>query len=73
MQSTVLAVMAALGDIKKPDLIIHADTTWERDGSTDEPIYVHNKCIPLKNLLMYEQHNLFDDETSLCESGYCFT
>ncbi len=33
VQSFTLAAMAALGEIQKPDLVVHADTTWEREAT----------------------------------------
>jgi len=35
LQSTVLAAMSALGDLPKVDLVIHADTGWERQATID--------------------------------------
>ena len=35
VQSWVLAAMSALGELPKVDLVIHADTTWERSATYD--------------------------------------
>lgn len=35
VQSWTIAAMSALGELEKPDFVVHADTTWERSSTYD--------------------------------------